>query len=83
MGKCHSEVIQADCGLFRHIQTYTNIIRPIQAYSGIQAYSEPRVTLAYSDLWYIQNPGISKNFGTFRTRGIRIFRTLGYSEPDT
>ena len=42
-----------------------------QAYSGvIQAYSVPCVTLTYSELWYIQNPGI------FETRG--IFRTLVY-----
>ena len=56
--------------MFRHIQTYPNTIRHIRAYSGIiQAYSEPCVTLAYSEIWYIQNPG--------------IFRTLGYSELET
>ena len=48
MRKCKTKVIQADLGIFIHIQTYSNIIRPIQAYSGIfQAYFEPFVTLAY------------------------------------
>ena len=55
----------------KDIQPYLDI----QAYSGIiQAYSETCVTLAYSELWYIQNqrhiekPGISK--------------TLAYSKPE-
>ena len=48
MRKCKTKVIQADLGIFIYIQTYPNIIRPIQAYSGIiQAYFEPFVTLAY------------------------------------
>ena len=71
MGKCKTKAIQADLGIFRHIRTYLDIIRHTQAYSGIiQAYSEPCVALAYSKLWYIQNPGI------FKTRG--ILRTLLY-----
>ena len=56
----------------------------IQAYSGIiQAYSEPCVTLAHSEFWYIQN------FGLFKTRSRYIFRTPGisktltHSEPQT
>ena len=69
------------------------------AYSAfIQAYSEPCVTLAYSELWYIQNPDIFKTRGIFRTllypklrhiqneRHIQKsghFRTLGYSESST
>ena len=55
--------------LFRHIrhnQKYSGII---QAYG--QTYSEPCVTLAYSEPWHIQKPGIA-------TPG--IFRTLVYSE---
>ena len=53
-----------------HILTYSDIIKHIQAYSGIiRAYSEPCVTLAYLELWYFQNPGISK--------------TLVHSEPQT
>ena len=46
---------------------------------NIQGYSEPCVTPAYSESWYIQNPGI------FRTRGIcrtpYILRTEVYLEP--
>ena len=50
-----------------------DIIWHIQVYSGIiQAYSEPCVTLVNSELWHIQNLGI------FKTRG--IFRTLVYSK---
>ena len=67
-----------------------------QAFSGIiKAYSKPIVTLANSELWYIQNHGIFKTRGIFRTlvypklwhiqnqRHIHnpgLFRTLGYSE---
>ena len=91
MGKCKTKAVQPYLRIFRHsrtfrhIQTYPNIIK------NIQAYSERCVTLAYSELWYIQNPGIFKtlahsepeiysesraiqNPGIFRTRG--IFRTL-------
>ena len=82
--------------IYRHTLTYSNIIRHIQAYSRfIQAYSEPCVTLTYSELWYIQNSQIFKTRGIFRTlvypklwlvqnqRHIQnpgLFRTLGYSE---
>ena len=56
---------------FWYIQAYSDIFRHNQTYSGIiQVYSEPYVTLAYTELWYIQNPGI------FKTRG--IFRPLVY-----
>ena len=56
--------IQVYFSIFRHIQAYSDISRHNQAYPGIiQAYSEPCVTLAYSEAylqsWYIQN------FGTF------------------
>ena len=52
MVKCKTTAIQADLGIFRHIQTYLAIIRYIQAYSGIiqnpglfrsLGYSEPEV----------------------------------------
>ena len=83
MGKYKTKAIQVDLGIIRHNQPYSGIIR---------AYSEPCVTLAYLELWYIQNPGI------FRTRNIcrnlvyldsryfqnaDIFKTQGisYSEP--
>ena len=88
MGKYKTKAIQADLGIFRHIQAYSA--------RHNQAYSEPCVTLtcsepwqihnqmriqglgifrnlAYSELWFVQNPGI------FRTRG--IFMALIYSEP--
>ena len=84
--------------IFRHIQTYPDIIRHIQAYSGIiQAYSEPCITLAFSELWYIQNHGIFKARSIFRTlvypklrhsqnmRHVQnpgLRRTLGYLEPE-
>ena len=105
MWKRKTKVIQSDIGIhayfsiFNHIQTYSGIIRHIQVYSGIiQAYSEPCVTLAYSELWYIQNHRIFKTIGIFRAlvyaklwhiqnqRHIQnpgLFKTLGYSKPET
>ena len=51
MGKCKTKAIHGDLGIFTHIPAYSGISRHIQAYSGIiQAYSEPCVTLAYSEL---------------------------------
>ena len=74
--------IHAYFDIFTHIQTYPDIIRHIQAYSGIiQTYSEPFVTLVYSELWHIQNPHIFKTRGIFRT--LCIFKTLADSEPET
>ena len=88
MGKCKTKPfrqIQIYSHIFRHIQTYLDIFRHDQAYLGIiQAYSEPCVTLTYSEPQYIQNSG------TFRIRYVQnpgLFRTLGnlvgeaYSEP--
>ena len=69
MRKC-KKVIQADLGIFTNIQGYSGKFRQTQtqAFSGIiQAYSEPCVTLAYSESWhtqnqvYIQNSGIPKS----------------------
>ena len=60
MGKWKTKAIQIDLGITRHSH--------MQKLSRhIQAYSKPYVTLAYLELWYIQNPG--------------IFITLVYSEP--
>ena len=60
-------------GISMHIPANSGIYKHIQSYSGIiQTHSEPCVILAYSEPRYIQNPGI------FRARG--IFRTLVYSE---
>ena len=77
---------QAYSGIFRHIQTYSVIIRQIQTYSEI--------IQVYSGRWYIQNPGIFKTRGMFRTlvypklwhiqnyrhiQNTGLFRTHGYS----
>ena len=43
MGKYKTKAIQTDLGIFRHNQTYPEII---------QANSEPCVTLIYLKLWY-------------------------------
>ena len=58
MGKYKTKAIQTDIGTFRHNQAYPRIV---QAYLG---YSKPCVTLAYLELWYIQNPDM------FKTRSI-------------
>ena len=97
MGTCKAKAIQADIGIFTHIPTYSDISRHNQTYSGIiQAYFEPCVTPAYSEPWYIQNPGIFKTRDIFRTlvypklwhignqrliQNPGLFKTLGYSEP--
>ena len=74
MGKCKTKAIQAYLGIFTHVLAYSGIFRHNRAYLGtLKAYSEPCVTLACSEPSYIQNPGI------FRIRG--IFKTLVYSEP--
>ena len=46
---------------FWQIQAYTHIFRHIPTYSG------SCVTLAYSESWYIQNPGIFRITGIFGT----------------
>ena len=80
MGKYKTKAIQADLGIFRHIQAYS--ARHNQAYSAIfrtlcnpdmfrtLANSEPD---AYSEPWQIQNHTHIQNLG--------IFRNLAYSEP--
>ena len=52
--------------MFKHIQTYPDIIRHNEVYS--------RITLVYPKLWHIQNQRHIQNHG--------LFRTLGYSEPE-
>ena len=78
--------------MFRHIQTYPDVIGHIQVKLGvIQAYFEPYVTLAYLQnsgrfriLAYSKpetysEPWYIQNSGTFRTRD--ILKILDYSEP--
>ena len=67
MGKCKTKAIQTDLGIFRHNQTYPGII---QAYSGIfrtLCYPDIFKTVVYPEPWYIQNAGIFKIRGIFRT----------------
>ena len=71
MQKCKTKAIQADIGIFTHILAYSDTCKHKQAYS--QAYSEPSVTLAYLEPWYIQNQKHIQNRD--------VFRTLAYSEP--
>ena len=50
MGKYKAKTIQTDLGISNHILAYSDIVRHNQTYSGIiQVYSEPCVTLAYSE----------------------------------
>ena len=74
MGKYKTKPIQTDVGIFMHITSYSGIFRHTrhkQTYSGIvQAYSESCITLAYSGLFYIKNPGIFKTRSIFRTRSM-------------
>ena len=70
MGKYKTKATQADLGIFVHITAYLDRSRHIQSdiIRHIQVYSEPCVTLTYSEQWLIQNPG--------------LFITLAYSEPE-
>ena len=79
MRKCKTKTVQADLDLFtdilRHVQTYPDIIRHIQACSGIiQAYSEPCITLEYSEPCYIQKMLLR------HVQSSGLFRTVWYSE---
>ena len=79
MGKYKAKSIQADLGIFTHITAYSDISR------HIQVYSEPCVTLTYSEPdayrepWQIQNQTRIQNLGIFRT--LALFRTLVCSKP--
>ena len=64
-------VNKSHSGRFRHIHTYSDIFR------DNQAYSEPCVTLANSEPWYIYNSGI-QNQRHIQNPG--IIRTLLYQE---
>ena len=68
--------LQADLGIFTHISAYSDISKDIQPdiIRHIKAYSELCVTLVYSEPWQIQNQRHIQNPGILRTRG--IFRTL-------
>ena len=69
MGKCKTNAIQTKLGTFRHNQksrNYSGILRTL-CYPDIFKTDIYR-SLTYSELWHIQNAGI------FRIRG--IFRTL-------
>ena len=58
---------------FRPVRVYSGIMRHVQElFRNIHAYSEPCVTLACLEPWYILNPD------TFRTRS--IFRIWVCSE---
>ena len=46
MGICKAKAILADLGIFTHIPAYSEII---------QVHSGPCVSLAYSELWYMEN----------------------------
>ena len=80
LGKCKTKTSQADLGIFSHIPAYSDIFRHNQTYPEIiQAYSEPCVILAYSEPCYIQNLGI---FTTWRIFGTLAYSNLkAYSEP--
>ena len=80
-GKYKTKAIQADLGIFTHIPAYSDISTHIQPdiIRHIHAYSEPSVTLTYSEPWQIQNQTGIQNPGEFKTR--RVFRTLVYLEP--
>ena len=69
MGKCKTKAIQIDLGIIRHNQAYAGIIL---------AFSEPCLTPACLELWYMQNPEF-----IFRKhiQNPGIFTTLVYSEP--
>ena len=64
MGICKAKAILADLGTFTHIPAYSEII---------QIHSGPCVSLAYSELWYMENQRHIQNFS--------MFRILVYSEP--
>ena len=64
MGKCKTKAIQKDLGTFRHNQAYPGIIQAYSEPCVILVYSEP---LVYSEHRYIQNAGIFKIRGIFRT----------------
>ena len=52
----NGEIKQKPLSRFRHIHKYFGIFRHIQTcLEIIQAYSEPYVTQAYTESWYIQN----------------------------
>ena len=86
MEKCKTKAIQADLGKFTQILAYSDIFKHKQVYSRIsRGYSEPSVTLAYLEPWYIQNPGTFRKQNHIHKlsyiQNPDIFRTLVYLEP--
>ena len=93
---CMSEILQIWDNFYTiSLQVLTNK-KQIEWYIKIYGPNDPR-PLAFSELWYIQNPGIFKAKVIFRTllypklwyiqnqRHIQdpgLFRTLGYSVPE-
>ena len=74
--------------LLSKIQKYSGIFTSyLDIFSHIVAYLEPCVTLAYSECYHIQNPGIfrTKNIFTTLARHILAYSeccvTLAYWEP--
>ena len=68
MGKYKTKTIRADLGILTHIPAYSDISTHIQPdiIRHIQAYSEPCVTLTYSEPWQIQNQTHIQNLGILR-----------------
>ena len=75
MRKYRAKTIQADFGIFAHIAAFSDRFRHIQSdiIRHIQAYSEPCITLTYSEPWQIQNQRHIQN--------LDVFKTLAYPEP--
>ena len=58
--------------LLPEIQTYSGIFTSyFDKFSHIVAYVEPCVTLAYSEPWYVQNPGLFRTQDLFRS--VKVF----------
>ena len=87
MGKYKTKTIRADLGILTHIPAYSDISTHIQPdiIRHIQAYSEPCVTLAYSEPWQIQNQTHIRTLvysETWLIQNPGLFKTLTYSEPE-
>ena len=68
MGNCKTIAIQADLGIFTHIPAYSGIFKNYSGIFRILCNHDIFRTLAYSEPWHIQKPG--------------IFRALVYSESN-
>ena len=98
MRKYKRKTLQTDLGIFTHISAYPDVSKHIKPdiIRHIQVYSEPCVTLRYSEPWQIHNQTHIQKVGIFRNlaqsepwflqnpdifRTRNIFMTLTYSEP--